>query len=306
MNTPAPLTINTKPRVKKKITSQEWFWGYIFLTPIIIGFIVFTVIPIVMSLYYSFTEYDGITKASFVGVQNYIELFKDEDFLISLKNTAVYTMFTVMLGTVLSLFIANLLNTKIRGSKIYRSIFFIPNVISFVAIAMIWQWLYNEDYGLFNSILGSLGLFQPPWLTTTGWAMPSVIIMSIWKGLGFSMVIFLAGLQGISISYYEASIIDGANGFQKFFYITIPLLKNTTLFVLVISMISAFQAFDQVYLLTAGGPERATQVVVYEIYMNAFQFFKQGYASAMSYILFIIILVATLLQFKVTGNENSY
>jgi multiple sugar transport system permease protein len=301
-----PIALNKNPKIKKKLTSKEWFWGYICLTPIIIGFIVFTVIPIIMSLYYSFTEYDGITEATFVGINNYIELFKDSEFLISLKNTAVYTVFTVIFGTILSLVIANLLNSKIRGSKIYRSIFFVPNVISFVAIAMIWQWMYNEDYGLFNSILGSIGLYQPPWLTSTAWAMPSVIIMSIWKGLGFSMVIFLAGLQGISSSYYEAAVIDGANGFQKFFYITVPLLKNTTLFVLVISMISAFQAFDQVYLLTAGGPERATQVVVYQIYMNAFQFFKQGYASAMSYILFIIIFVATLVQFKVTGSENAY
>ena len=290
--------------VKQSITQKEWFWGYTFLMPVIIGFLIFTLIPVCMSLYYSFTEYDGISKPIFIGLENYSSLMKNEDFLLSLKNTLVFTIWTVPVGAFLSLLCAELLNTDIIGKKIYRSIIFIPNIVSYVAVAMVWQWLYNEDYGLINSLLGSLGLYQPPWLTSTEWAMPSVIIMTIWKNLGFNMIIFLAGLQGISTSYYEAAYIDGASTLQRFFHITVPLLKNTTLFVIVTSMIGAFQTFDQIYLLTAGGPNRATQVVVYLIYMNAFQYFKQGYASAMSCILFVIIFAATLLQFKLNNQQE--
>lgn len=289
---------------KQSILQKEWFWGYIFLLPVIIGFLIFTLIPVGMSLYYSFTKYDGITKPVFLGLDNYKALFKDKEFLLSLKNTFVFTISTVPLGAFLSLLFAQLLNSNIRGKKIYRSIIFIPNIVSYVAVAMVWQWLYNEDYGLINSVLGYLGLYQPPWLTSAKWAMPSVVIMTTWKNIGYNMIIFLAGLQGISKSYYEAANIDGANAFQKFFGITVPLLKNTTLFVLVTSMIWAFQTFDQIYLLTAGGPNRATQVVVYLIYMNAFQYFKQGYASAMSCILFAIIFLATLMQFRLNKDNN--
>ena len=159
---------------------------------------------------------------------------------------------------------------------------------------MVWQWLYNEDYGLINAFLGQLGLYQPPWLTSEKWAMPSVIIMSIWKNLGFNAVILLAGVQGISSEIYESADIDGANVVQKFFKITMPLLKPTIVFVTIISMINSFQAFDQIYVMTKGGPGTATQVVSYLIYMNAFQYFKQGYASAMAYILFIIVFIASI------------
>lgn len=293
-----------KAKRKRKITSEQWFWGYVCIAPVAIGFLVFTLIPIIMSLYYSFTKYDGITQPIFIGIENYKVLLKDENFMISLKNTVVFTVLTVAGTTVISLFIANLLNKKIKGRTIFRSIFFIPYILSFVAAAMIWQWLFNTDYGAINDLLGKMGLYQPPWLTSKNWAMISVTIVSIWKGMGFSMILFLAGLQNIPRSYYEAAEIDGANGVQQFFNITVPLLKNTTLFVIVMSMISSFQAFDQIYLLTSGGPDRATQVVVYDIYMNAFQFFKQGYASAMSYILFLFIFITTLIQFRITNKSE--
>lgn len=200
--------------------------------------------------------------------------------------------------------LAVLLNQKIHGVNVYRSAFFIPVIVSYVSITMVWQWLYNEDYGLINAFLGQLGLYQPPWLTSEKWAMPSVIIMSIWKNLGFNAVILLAGVQGISSEIYESADIDGANVVQKFFKITMPLLKPTIVFVTIISMINSFQAFDQIYVMTKGGPGTATQVVSYLIYMNAFQYFKQGYASAMAYILFIIVFIASIVQLRFSERNS--
>ena len=175
------------------------------------------------------------------------------------------------LGTILAILVAVLLNQKIRGLNLYKTAFFIPVIVSYTSIAMVWQWLYNDDFGLINSALNTLGLPSVPWLTSSAWAMPSVIIMSIWKNLGFNSVILLAGVQGISPAVYEAADIDGANVVQKFFRITLPMLKPTIMFVMIISMINSFQAFDQIYIMTKGGPGTATQVVSYLVYMNAFQ-----------------------------------
>lgn len=208
------------------------------------------------------------------------------------------------LGTILAILVAVLLNQKIRGLNLYKTAFFIPVIVSYTSIAMVWQWLYNDDFGLINSGLNSIGLPSVPWLTSSAWAMPSVIIMSIWKSLGFNSVILLAGVQGVSPAIYEAADIDGANVVQKFFRITLPMLKPTVMFVMIISMINSFQAFDQIYIMTKGGPGTATQVVSYLVYMNAFQYFKQGYASAMAYILFIIIFVASIIQLKVSEKNS--
>ena len=180
------------------------------------------------------------------------------------------------LGTILAILVAVLLNQKIRGLNLYKTAFFIPVIVSYTSIAMVWQWLYNDDFGLINSGLNSIGLPSVPWLTSSAWAIPSVIIMSIWKSLGFNSVILLAGVQGVSPAIYEAADIDGANVVQKFFRITLPMLKPTVMFVMIISMINSFQAFDQIYIMTKGGPGTATQVVSYLVYMNAFQYFKQG------------------------------
>ena len=250
----------------------------------IIGFIVFTIFPVAMSFYYSLTDYDGVTSPKFIGLQNYIDLFSNGDFGEALWHTIYFTIGTVPLGTLLAILVAVLLNQKIRGLNFYKSSFFIPVIVSYTSIAMVWQWLYNDDFGLINSALNTLGLPSVPWLTSSAWAMPSVIIMSIWKNLGFNSVILLAGVQGVSPAVYEAADIDGANVVQKFFRITLPMLKPTIMFVMIISMINSFQAFDQIYIMTKGGPGTATQVVSYLVYMNAFQYFKQGYASAMAYI----------------------
>jgi len=285
--------------------SKEALWGYIFVTPALVGFLVFTLIPVVTSFYLSLTDYDGISpNPNFIGAQNYQNLLQDSDFLNSLVHTVYFTLGAVPLGAFLSLLVAVALNTKSRLTAVYRAAFFLPVITSLVAATEVWKWLYNPSFGLIDSILGGLHLYQPPWLTSTAWAMPAIITMSIWKGLGFSAIIFLAGLQGISPSLYEAAKIDGASAIQRFFYITIPLLRHSTLFVLVISLIGSCEVLDKVYLMTAGGPAQSTNVVVYWIYENAFQFFKQGYASAMAYVLFVIIFAATLIQMKISQHRE--
>jgi multiple sugar transport system permease protein len=286
--------------------NREAFWGYVFVLPLMLGFLVFTIVPFFTALYWSFTKYDGITDPQFIGIDNYVNLFQDEKFISSLWHTLYFTIGTVPTGAILALLVAVILNAKIRFANAYRTAFFIPVVTSFVAVAQVWKWMYNSDYGLINGILDSLGLYQPAWLAAEAWAMPAIIIMSIWKGLGFNMVIYLAGLQGISPSLYEAAKIDGAGAVKRFFYITLPLLRHTTLFIVVISMISSFQVFDQVYIMTSGGPADSTTVVVYWIYQNAFRFFKQGYASAMAYVLFAIIMIFTLIQMKLAQRKDVY
>ncbi|MBS4219056.1 sugar ABC transporter permease [Bacillus sp. FJAT-49711] len=288
----------------RAITNKESFWGYVFITPIMIGFFLFMLYPLLASLSLSLTKSDGITPATFIGIKNYQMLITDERFINSLLVTLVYVVGTVPMGVALALLVALLLNQKIRFIHLYRTAYFIPYITSMVAVATVWKWLYNTDYGLINGFLSQLGLFEPPWLSKQGWAMLSIIIMSIWKGLGFNLVIFLAGLQNISPSMYEAAKIDGANAFQRFFYITIPLLRHTTLFVMVMAIIGSFQVFDQVFVMTNGGPANSTSVIVYYVYQNAFLFFKQGYASAMAYVLFAIIFVATWIQLKISNRKD--
>jgi len=298
----------TVPKQKKNlievISNSEAFWGYSFLLPIIIGFLVFTAFPVVMSMYYSLTRFDGITTPIFIGLENYRHILTDSVFLRSLWNTVYFTLGTVPLGTFIALVIAVMLNSNIKFMSIFRAAYFIPVIVSMVSVAMVWQWMYQPEFGLINAVLGRLGLPQPRWLASMELAMPSVIAMSIWRGLGFTIVIYLAGLSGISSSVYEAADIDGASTIQKFFHLTIPLLRHTTLFVLVIGMIGAFQAFDQIYIMTRGGPARATQVVVYMIYTHAFQYFRQGMASAMAYVLFIIIFIGSIIQMKISQSKD--
>ncbi len=293
-----------KKHRNKTFSKQETIAGWLFLLPTIIGFLVFTAVPFIMSFFYSLTDADGITTPNFVGLDNYINLLKEPDFINALKNTVYYTLGVVPIGTFLAIIVAVLLNQKLKFVNLYRSAIFIPVIVSTVSISMVWQWMYNQDYGLLNAFLGVFGLPPQAWIASQELAMPSVIIMSIWKGLGFNTVILLAGIQGISPSIYEAADIDGASPIRKFFKITLPLLRPTTMFVLIISLINAFQAFDQIYIMTKGGPTKATEVVVYLIYMNAFNFFKQGYASAMAYILFIIIFIASIVQLKISESNN--
>lgn len=281
----------------KRLLYKDGTWAVILLLPSIVTFGMFMLFPVLATFFFSFTNWDMSSKMDFVGLQNYIDLFQDQVFLKVLWNTLYFTAVSVPVGIIISVFLAMLLNQKIRLIKFYRAAFFIPVISSMVAVAVIWQWIYNPEFGLLNYFLSWFGMDGPSWLTSTVWAMPALIITYVWKQLGFNMLIFLAGLQSIPESYYEAAEIDGAKWYAKFRHITIPLLSPTTFFVTVMSVIQSFQVFDLVYLMTQGGPARSTSVMVYNIYQTAFDYFDMGYASAQAYVLFFIILIITLIQF---------
>ena len=276
----------------------------LFLLPTIIGFLMFTLVPVFMSLVYSFTEYDGVTAMKFIGLDNYTKLLGNREFRKSLVNTLYFAVGTVPVGCFLALFVAVVLNQKIRGKTIYRACFFIPSIVSTVAISVVFQQMFNKDYGMINQILGVFGIPPQGWFASIQQAMPCVIFVSVWKGIGVTIVIFLAGLTGVDPQLYEAAEIDGAGPATKFFRITMPMLRATVAFVLINNTISSFQAFDQIYMLTNGGPAKATQTLSYLIYANAFQYWKMGYASAIAYILFLVILVVSLLQLRVSRDQK--
>jgi multiple sugar transport system permease protein len=276
---------------------QETVTGYLFLLPNIVGFLVFSSVPVLATLSISLLDWDLIRTPRFVGIDNYVKLLTDDlVFRKVLFNTAYFVVGTVPAGVALSLLLALAMNANVRGIAVFRAIFFIPVISASVAVAMMWRWLYNTDFGLINSSLLSIGLPAIPWLSSTAWAMPAVILMAIWKSLGYNMVIFLAGLQSIPAHLHEAAAIDGANGLQRFRHITLPLLAPTTFFVLVISVIGSFQVFDLAFVLTKGGPGDATNTMVMYIYNQAFQFFHMGYAASIAWVLFAIIFVITLIQ----------
>lgn len=280
-----------------KLLHKDGTWALLLLLPNILGFLAFTLIPVIASFALSFTSWDLLSPMKWVGLSNYSELAKDETFIKVFWNTIYFAGISVPAGIVISLFLAVALDQNIRFKKFYRAAFFLPVVSSMVAVAVVWQFIYNPEYGLMNYFLNMIGVKGPDWLTSTFWAMPAVIITSIWKNLGFNMLIYLAGLQGISEDYYEAADIDGARWHQKFLFITVPLLSPTTFFVTVMSFISSFQVFDTIFLMTQGGPARSTSVIVHYLYENAFKYFSMGYASAMAYILFFMVLIITLIQF---------
>jgi multiple sugar transport system permease protein len=280
--------------------------GYSFIAPSLAVLAVFIVTPILFSLYLSFHRWNVVSSVkSFIGFENFITLLRDRLFWNAFRNTAVYSLH-VPLGMILSLGIALLMNRRIRGINFLRTLFFLPGISSFVAVAMVWQWMYHPQFGLANYILRIFNLPQIGWLSDPSTALVSIMIMSIWLGVGYQMVIFLAGLQGIPKELYEAAITDGANAWQRFIHVTLPLLKPTTFFVLVTSMIGSFQVFSQVFVMTAGGPLNSTDVAVYHIYKNAWDYLKMGYASAMSWILFLVIVVITWLQFRFMGKRVEY
>jgi multiple sugar transport system permease protein len=279
------------------LARREAVWGYLFLLPNIIGFLVFTALAVVVALGLSLTEWDLLTPPRFIGLANYQKLLtNDPVFRTAMVNTLYFVAGVVPLDIVCALSLAVLLNRPIRAMALYRAIYFVPVVTSLVAVAIVWQWLYHTEVGVVNHLLTSVGLPRVNWLGSTEWAMPAVIFMSVWKAMGYYAVIFLAGLQGIPGHLYEAASIDGATDWQRFWKITLPLLSPTLFFVLVISIIQAFQVFGQIFIMTRGGPGNATQTIVFFIYNNGFVWFRMGYAAAASWILFAIIFAITAAQ----------
>ena len=281
--------------------------AYLFLLPNLVGFLIFTLIPIVCSMGLSFMEWDSANPMVFVGFENFKRLWTDDTFKISLWNTVYYSVFTVPLTMGAALGLAIILNQKMKGINIFRTIFFFPHVASLVAIAVVWNLLFHPTLGPVNNILRFLGIANPPgWTSSVDWAMPVIIIVSIWKSMGYYMILYLSGLQAIPRELYEAAKVDGANSFQRFKSITLPMLTPTTFFVSIMLTIACFKVFDLVSVMTNGGPGRATNVLVFNIYNTAFINYEFGYASAISMILFIIVLAITIVQFRAEKKWVSY
>jgi len=281
---------------RRRVT--EALWGYIFLLPQLAGLLIFSLIPLIYVFYLSTVNWDGLGPIQFVGLQNFInQLAPDSDLRTALVNTSYYVLITVPGSVILALLIALGLN-NVRGKTVYRVLYFMPYITSSVAVAVIWFWILNSDFGPINALLFSWFHIQGPgWLTDQHFVIPSIAVVSIWQGLGFNMVILLAGLRNLPTTYAEAARVDGANRFQLFWRITMPMLSPIIFLVTVLSIIGSFQVFDQVFVLTSGGPGKDSYTMVYHIYHQAFEQFQFGSASASAVILFVIILIVTLIQF---------
>ncbi|MCJ7841286.1 sugar ABC transporter permease [Lederbergia sp. NSJ-179] len=284
---------------------NQTLWGYFFLTPQLIGLLAFSLIPLGFALVLSFMNWDGFGAKTFASLNNFIGQFQNPVFWKALRNTALYTILFVPVGITISLLLAIMLN-NIKGKEIYRVFYFMPVVTSSVSVGVIWMWILNGDFGILNQALAAIGIQGPLWLTDTRWVMISIAMLSIWWQVGYNMVIFLAGLQGVSKSYYEAAQIDGASKIQQFRHITLPLISPTTFFVSIMAIIGSFQVFDQAFVMTNGGPAKASYTLVYHIYETAFINFRMGESSAAAMILFVIILIFTLIQFKFSDRWVHY
>jgi multiple sugar transport system permease protein len=272
------------------------FKGWMFILPVVLGTAVFNILPMAPTLWISLTSWDIMTPPKFKGIGTYVKLFQEPYIVESIKVTLIYAIGTIPLCMIAGLFLAILVNQELRGIGWFRGIYFLPVVTSSVAIGMAWRWMFNTRYGAINYFLGALGLGQPRWLGHPAWAMSAIIIVSVWQRMGYNMVIFLAGLQDIPRELIEAASIDGAKTWQKFRHVTLPLLTPVTFFILIMSIIFSFQSFALVYVITGGGPGFATSVYVYKLWKEAFQFYRWGFASAMSWILFVAIALITVFQ----------
>ena len=291
----------TLPAAKQRF----WPWprrhrpfGYLYVAPVIVWFFGFNLFPMGIGLWLSLTDWNILKPPQFIGLANYVHMLSDSLFWRSMENTFYFAFVSVGLGTVLSLALAVALNQKLGAVSIYRTLFFLPAVTALIAVAMVWRWLYDTEYGLINWVLSLVGIPPLRWLDDPHLAMLAVILMSVWRSAGFNTIIFVAGLQGIPTEYQEAASIDGANRWQRFLNITLPLISPSTFFVAVNSLIGAWQVFDQVWAMTQGNPENSTVTTVFLIYQNAFAWGKTGYASSLAYLLFVVIMVFTWLQFR--------
>lgn len=287
---------------------QKYLWVGFFLFPSLAGLLVFMVIPIIASLALTFYEWDPLipTRFHYLGLQNYITLLSDSNFWAALRHTVLFIAGYIPLVLVAGLGIALLMNQKLAGRTFLRGAFFMPVISAWVAVALMWTWIFNPKYGIVNYLLSLIGVTGPAWLYDPNWAMPAIILTSVWKDIGFIMILFLTGLQSIPQEYYDAASIDGAGSWAKFRYITLPLLSPTAFFTLIISLINSFQVFDQVWVMTRGGPAGSTSVLVEQIVNNSFRYGRMGYAATLSWVLFLIVFSVTIIQTRLQKNWVTY
>ena len=279
--------------------------GYLFISPFILGFLLWFLIPALTAIWLTFTDWNLIRPPRYVGLDNILQLGRDTLFWQSLKVTTIFTLASVPVGLVVSFLLALLMNTRVRGISLFRTIYYLPSIVPAVASAVLWEWIFNTDFGLANVVLTALGLPKIQWLQDPSWALPALIIMSLW-GLGATMVIYLAGLQGIPAVFYEAAEIDGAGRWAQLRHITIPLMSPVIFFNLIIGIIGTFQVFTAGFLITDGGPQNSTLFYVLYLYRNGFEFLKMGYSAALAWVLFFIIMALTLFVFKYVGGLVHY
>jgi multiple sugar transport system permease protein len=300
-----PTVPSSGPRRRRSLLWREHVDGYVFILPWMLGFFIFVAGPMVASFLISFMDWEIVTPARWSGLEQYRRLFNDRVFYLALYNTAYYVFIGVPLHLGLALLAAMAMNLNLRGIRIYRTLFFIPSITPVVASSLLWLWIFNPDFGLANSFLNWLGLPSLYWLQDPKIAKMSLIIMSFWT-IGGQMVILLAGLKGIPPALYEAAQIDGAGNWASFWNITLPMLSPAIFFNLILAIIGAFQVFTQAYIITDGGPENATLFYVLHLYRTAFENFRMGYASAMAWVLFVIILLFTYVQFRLSDRWVFY
>lgn len=290
----------------KTLGRHEARTAYVFITPTMLLFTVFTVIPVVMALYLSFTDYDVLNRMNWIGLANYERLIHDDLLWRTFRNVLYYAVLFIPLNIAISLSIALLLNRTGLGVKLFRTAAYLPTLTSAVAAATVWLWLLHPEFGLVNALLGYLGITGPAWLAQTNTAMPSIVLVTLWQSVGANMVIYLAGLQGVPEYMYEAARLEGANRFQSFRYITWPQLKPTTFLVSTMSIIGALQLFDQAFVLTQGGPANATKTPVYLIYQQGFNQLQMGYASAQAFVLALSILIFSILNMRISKSDETF
>lgn len=293
---PQPRTL-AWPRLSRR--ARRDLEGWLFISPVVVGVLAFYFVPIIVSFYTSFTNWDGLTQRQWVGWFNYERLLtRDAAFRETIWNTLYYVLGHIPLTIGLALCLALLCHRNMRGVTLFRTAYFLPVVTNVVAISLVWSFFFAPESGPVNWFIGMFGATGPSWLTSTTWAMPAIIIVSVWFGVGYPMIILLAGLQGIPEVYYEAAKVDGASAFWRFRSITVPLLTPTLFFLTITQFISSFQVFGIVYVMTSGGPANSTEVYIHNLYKNAFQFSRMGYASAMAWLLFVTIALVSFLQWK--------
>jgi len=296
----------TAKRRRNRLLWQEYLAFYLFASPWLLGLLCLTIGPMIASLVLSFAEYPVITPAKWVGFRNYIKLFTDDKLVWqALKVTFLYSLGAVPLILCTSFMVAFLLNQSIRGVRFLRTIYYMPAVISGVPVAVLWMWLLNPQFGLINNVLASVGISGPDWFFSKSWVIPAFIMIGLW-GMGVTMVVFLAGLQNIPAHLYEAAKMDGAGAWSRFRHVTLPMMSPVILFNLIIGVIDSFQIFTPALIITGGGPDNASLFYGLLLYNNAFRYLKMGYASALAWLMFVIILLLTALVFRLTGNWVYY
>lgn len=291
--------MSTTTTRRSRLHRREHLAAAAFIAIPVIGFLIFTAYPLLFSFYASFTQWNGLSDPVFNGIDNYTQMFADPYFWQAMGNT-VFMMIGIPIGLVLSLLLALALNRKMRGTTFFRTIYYVPVISSLAAVTILWQWAYNGDFGLINQVLSFFGIDGPNWLQNADTAKPAIVIMAIWKGLGFSMLLYLAALQSVPRHLYEAASIDGANAFQQFRSITIPMLSPVTFFLVITSIIGGAQIFIEINIMTpTGGPEFSTASIVWYIWQKAFNYLQMGYATAMSVVLGLLVFAITAIQFRI-------